>query len=108
MAFPEDVMRIIAVNALAVNSSGGATVSTSSVSSQTYAVDLVYVALGINTSVARFAISDRGAAAITSVTGAFLPPNWIQRYKIQPGQIVQVVSADASTIAHFQVIELSK
>ena len=100
--------RIITSRYLAVNSADGAAASITSVSSQTYAVDLTFGTVQIATSGVRFEISDRGAGAVTSTTGALLLPNQTRRYKITPGQIVQAISQDASTVAAFNIVELAK
>ena len=101
--------RIINTKVLAVNSSGGATTSTTSVGSQTRAVDLVFTV--INSVVAatgvRFLVSDMLADSITSVTGGLLPANTIARYAISPGQKVQAVGADTA-VANLVIMELGK
>lgn len=101
--------RIINVKNIAVNSSGGATVSTTSVGAQTRAVDLCFTTVAVSTSptAIRFQISDMAADSITSLTGALLPAGWIARYAITPGQKVQAVGAD-SAVANFVIVELSK
>ena len=103
-----DVLRIIATQKLAVNSSGGAVTSTVSLSSQTRIVELAFPALAQSTAGMRFAISDMGADSITSTTGAFLPANWVSRYRCSPGQKIQAISNDASAIANLNIVELSK
>ena len=108
MAYDDATWRIHLSRFLAVNSSGGAAASITSVGAQTYAVDLNFGTVQIATSGIRFAICDRGDAAVTSVTGALLLPNETRRYKISPGQIVQAVSQDASTVAAFNIVELTK
>lgn len=104
----DDVYRIIATRTLAVNSSGGAVTSVTSLSSETFAVDLIFPGLVVSTTGCRFAISDRGGAAVSSTAGALLPANWLARYKCTPGQIVQAISNDGSAIPTLTIIELSK
>lgn len=103
----ENVWRIEASRTLAVNSGGGAVVSTTSVGAQTYALDLVFPAAAASTAV-RFNITDMGAAAISSLSAPLLPGNRIVRYKCTPGQKVQAISNDASTIPSLTIIELSR
>jgi hypothetical protein len=92
----ETLYRIVASRTIAVNSGGGAVVSTTSLSAQTYAVELVYP-------------SEAGApAAISSLSAAVLPVGQVLRYKCTPGQKVQAISNGASTVASLTVIELSK
>lgn len=104
----DDLWRIVSIKSLAVNSAGGATTSTTSVAAQTRAVELVFPAIVASTTGCRFMISDMAADSITSTTGALLPPNWVQRYKITPGQKVQAISADGSAIPGLIIHELTK
>lgn len=101
--------RINSSRVLAVNSGGGATVSTTSVGSQTRAVDLCFVTVVVSTAATgvRFAISDMQADSITSQTGGLLPPNQIVRYAITPGQKIQAVSADTA-VPLLTILELCK
>ena len=103
----DNIMRIIASRTLAVNSAAGAVASTTSLSSQTYAVDLVFPAAAASTAV-RFNITDIGAAAISSLSAPLLPGNTVMRYKCAPGQMVQAIGNDASAIPSLTIIELSK
>jgi hypothetical protein len=102
----EDVYRIIASRSLAVNSVGGALASTTSLSAQTYAVDLSFPGSTSSTSGIRFNIGDAGLT-VSSTAGPFLPSNWIARYKCTPGQIIGAISNDAATPS-LTIIELSK
>ncbi len=101
-----DQMRIIASRALAVNSSGGAVASTTSLSSQTRVVELVFAGLVVSTTGCRFLISDMTDAAVSSTQGAFLPANWLARYRCSPGQKIQAISNDGSAIPSLTIIEL--
>jgi hypothetical protein len=38
--------------------------------------------------------------------GAFLPANWIQRYRCNPGQKIQAISNDGSAIPALIITEL--
>ena len=101
--------RIITTKQLAVNSSGGATTSTTSVVSQTRAVDIGFAAINsvVGPSAVRFLICDMAADSITSQTGALLPANTILRYAITPGQKVQAVGVDTA-VPFLVITELSK
>lgn len=102
----EDVYRIIASRSLAVNSVGGALASTTSLSAQTYAVDLVFPGSTSSTGGCRVNIGYAGLT-VSSTSGPFLPANWIQRYKCTPGQIIGAISNDAGTFS-LTIVELSK
>jgi hypothetical protein len=106
----DGVWRILASRSLAVNSAGGAVTSTTSLSAQTYAVDLAFPATVASTTGCRFLISDMvpSAGSVSSTQGAFLPANWVQRYKCTPGQKVQAISNDGSAIPSLTIIELTK
>lgn len=103
-----DVWRIVASRTLAVNSGGGAVASTSSLSAQTYAVDLVYAAEVGAAAAIRFGITDVTDAAISSLSAAVLPAGQVLRYKCTPGQKVQAISNAGSVAASLTIIELSK
>ncbi len=101
-----DVLRIITTQKLAVNSSGGAVTSTVSVGAQTRVLEVVFPGIVVSTTGCRFAISDMGADSITSTTGAYLPANWVSRYRCNPGMKVQAISNDGSAIPQLNIIEL--
>lgn len=48
-----------------------------------------------------------GDAAVNSTVGHLLPPNWVQPYKVTPGQRVSAISNDAGTPI-LSVVELTK
>jgi hypothetical protein len=102
----DDIYRIIASRSFAVNSVGGAQASTTVLSSQTYAVDLVFPGSTSSTSGCRFVIGGP-TDAVSSTQASLLPANWPQRYKVTPGQTVGAISNDAGTFS-LTVIELSK
>ncbi len=104
----ETLYRIIASRTIAVNSGGGAVVSTTSLSSQTYAVQLVYPAEPGAPAAIRFGISEMGDAAISSLSAAVLPVGQVLRYKCTPGQKVQAISNGASVVASLTISELTK
>lgn len=103
----DDIYRVIASQSLAVATVGGASASTAVFGSQTYAIDIVFVAAAGATAGCRFNIGGPNDA-VSSTQGALLPPNWIQRFKVTPGQRVIALSNDASAIASLNVVELSK
>ena len=47
----------------------------------------------------RVAVVDPGGspAAVSSTSGTFLPANWLQNYKVTPGQKLSAISNDAGT-----------
>lgn len=102
----EDIYRIVTSRALAVNSVGGATASTTSLSSQTYAIELAFAGSTSSTAGVRFMIGDAGLT-VSSTAGPFLPANWIARYKCTPGQRVAAISNDAGTPS-LTIVELTK
>ncbi len=104
----ETLYRIIASRTIAVNSGGGAVVSTTSLSAQTYAIQLVYAAEAGAPAAIRFGISDAADAAISSLSAAVLPVGQVLRYKCTPGQKVQAISNGASVVASLSIVELSK
>lgn len=101
-----DEMRVIASRSLAVNSSGGAVTSTTSVSAQTRVIELVFPGIVVSTTGCRFLISDMVDAAVSSTQGALIPANWVSRYRCSPGQKVQAISNDGSAIPSLTIIEL--
>jgi len=104
MAF-ESEWRILNSRILAVNSAGGAAASTTSVGSETYMVEISAPGLSTSsTSGIRVAI---GEAPVADSTSAFVPANWVSRYKLTPGQKVSVISNDASTPT-MTLVELTK
>lgn len=107
MAF-DDIYRIIASRNLAVNSSAGTVTSTAAFGAQTYAVQLCFVAGVASTAGLRFSIGELGNNTPTSTASPLLPPNWVQVYKVTPGQQLAALSNDASAIANLSIVELSK
>jgi hypothetical protein len=103
MAALDHYMRILASRALAVASAGGAASSTTALSAQTYAVELSH-----NNSVGgmRFVIG-QPADAVSSTASAYLPPLWVSRYKVTPGQAV-IAIGDGATTGSMTIVELTK
>jgi hypothetical protein len=100
--------RLAVSQALTVASAAGAAVSTTIFGSETYAIafpDSVSSTGGM-----RIAVIDVGAAVVSSTTGTFLPANWIQNFKVSPGQRVSVISNDAGTpsLSHYRTDEVEK
>lgn len=100
--------RMFASRTLAVNSGGGAVTSTTSLSSQTYAVQLVYPNEAGAAAAIRFDVTEMGAAAISSLSAPVLPVGQILRVKCSPGQKVQAISNAASVVASLSIVELTK
>lgn len=103
----DDVFRIIASRSLAVGTAGGAVASTTALSGQTYAVDLVFIGAVTTTAGVRFSIGEVGQT-VNSTTSPLLPPNWITRYKCTPGQQIAALSNDATAVGNLTITELSK
>ena len=89
--------RLAASQALTVASAAGAAVSTTIFGSETYAIACSFPGSVSSTGGMRIAVIDVGAAVVSSTTGTFLPANWIQNFKVSPGQRVSVISNDAGT-----------
>jgi len=102
----DDIWRILGSQNLAVGTAAGAVASVS-LGSQTYAVQLGFVAAASSTAGCRFNIGE-GTVVVSSTTSPLLPPNWIQVYKVTPGQKVAALSNDASAIASLNIVELTK
>lgn len=93
--------------AIALNSVGGAAVSTAVFGSQTYAIDLCYPGSTSSTGGVRFKIVAGQDSAVSSTQSALLPPSWIARYKVPPGGRVSAISNDAGTPS-LTIVELTK
>lgn len=106
MAF-EDVYRIIATQAVSVISAGGATVSTAVLGAETFAIELVFPGSVSSTGGCRFLIGDAQNSTVSSTTSAYLPANWIGRWKCTPGQRVYAKSNDGGAFS-LTIMELSK
>lgn len=100
--------RAFASRTIAVASGGGAVVSTTSLSSQTYAIELIYPNEAGAPAAVRYDVTDMGAAAISSLSAPVLPVGQIVRRKCTPGQKVQAISNGASTLASLTIVELTK
>lgn len=100
--------RTFASRTLAVNSGGGAVTSTTSLSAQTYAVELIYPNEAGAPAAIRYDITDMLGAAISSLSAPVLPVGQIVRRKCTPGQKVQAISNGASVVASLTIVELTK
>ena len=94
MQYSHDIWRMLSSRNLAYNSTGGAAASTTSVGSQTYAVQLSYPGSTSSTGGLHVLIGD---APVADSTSPFLPANWVQVWKITPGQKISAISNDAGT-----------
>jgi hypothetical protein len=103
MAALDHYMRILTSRGLAVASAGGAQASTTALGTQTYAVELSH-----NNSVGgmRFVIG-QSTDAVHSTNSAYLPPLWVSRYKVTPGQTI-VAIGDGATTGTMTIVELTK
>ncbi len=101
----DDVWRILSAQNLTVASSGGAATSTSSLTSETYVIQLNYAGLISSTSGVYVAIGESPVAA--STTGTLVSPNFPVQFKVTPGQKVSAISADAA-VATLNIAQLTK
>lgn len=104
----DDIWRIIGSSNLAVNSSAGTVTSTPAFGSQTYAIQVAFVAAVSSTAGLRFSIGTLGQNTPSSTASPLLPPNWVQVYKVSPGQQLAALSNDATAIANLNIVELAK
>ena len=98
MAF-DDIWRLGVAQALAVASVGGAAASSAAFGTETYAIICSFPGSVSSTSGCRVAVISPADAAVSSTAGALLPANWIQQYKVTPGQRVSAISNDAGTFS---------
>ncbi len=101
----DDTWRIISAQNLTVASSGGAAVSTSSLTSETYVVRLAYP--GIVNSTGGVFVTIGEAPVASSTTGTLVCPSFPQNFKVTPGQKISAISADAS-VATLNIAQLTK
>ena len=99
MAFDPSTFRLAAAQALAVASVGGAAASSSAFGAQTYAIMLSFPGSTSSTSGCRVAGVSPTDAAVSSTNGTLQPANWLQNYKVTPGQRVSAISNDAGTFS---------
>jgi hypothetical protein len=101
MAF-DDTFRILTSRSMTVASSGGASGSTSSVSAQTYAVDLSHphTTAGVRVAVGSITV------AASSTQSAFIPPFTVTRYKVSPGETIAAIGDGVATT--MTIVELTK
>ena len=102
-----DVWRLGAAQSLTVQSVGGAAVSTSVFGTETYAVYCSFPGSVSSTGGVRIKVVSPGDSAVSSTADHLLPANWIQGYKVTPGQRISAISNDAGTPA-LSIVELTK
>ena len=95
----DNVWRLIAAQALAVASVGGAAASSSAFGTQTYAIQLSYPGSTSSTGGCRIAIVSPNDNAVSSTAGTLLPANWVEVLRCSPGQRVSAISNDAGTFS---------
>lgn len=105
MAFDE-IYRFGSSQDLAVNSVGGAVVSTAAFGKETYAVQLNFPGSASSTGGMRVAVIDPGGA-VSSTQGPLLSANWPYIVKVTPGQQISAISNDAG-LPKLNIIELTK
>jgi len=96
-------VRILSSAALTVASGGGAQASAAAFGTQTYMVELSH---NHSTGGMRFAIGEN-LVAVSSTGGAYLPPLWVSRYKVTPGQTVAAIG-DGATVGSLTIVQLTK
>jgi hypothetical protein len=106
MAFDASTWRLAAAQALTVASVGGAASSSTVFGTETYAIACSFPGSVSSTGGMRIAVID-GTTTVNSTTGTFLPANWIQEFKVTPGQRVSAISNDAGTPS-LSITELTK
>ena len=94
MFVQHDVYRIAASRTLAYTASNGTAASTTSMGATTYFVQLSAAGSASSTGGVRIVIGD---APVADSTGTLLPANWIQVYKISPGQKISAIGNDAGS-----------
>ena len=90
-----------------VASAAGAAVSTAVFGTETFAVQLNFPGSVSSTSGVRFKVGNVAEAPVADSTSALLPANWIQVFKVTPGQRVSAISNDAGTPT-LSIVELTK
>lgn len=107
MAFDDSLWRMGAAADLAVQSAGGAAVSTAVFGSETYAVQMTFVAPVSSTVGIRVKVINVGDPAVSSTGDALLPPSWVFNTKVTPGQRISAISNDALTPT-LSIVQLTK
>jgi hypothetical protein len=105
--FDDSLWRLSTPVDLACASAGGAANSTAIFSTETYAIQLSFPGSTSSTGGVRVKVVSPGDTAVSSTGDAFVPANWIQYYKVTPGQRVSAISNDAGTPT-LNVVQLTK
>jgi hypothetical protein len=105
--FDESLWRLGAAQALAVASVGGAAASCPVFGTETYANMCSFPGSVSSTGGCRLTVIDASGTAVSSTQGTFLPANWVQPFKVTPGQRVSAISNDAGTFS-LSITELTK
>lgn len=96
-------MRILGSQGLTVASAGGAQSSATALGTQTYAIELSH---NNSTGGMRFNVGST-VVAVNSASSPYLPPLWVSRYKVTPGQTVAAIG-DGATTGTLTIVELTK
>ncbi len=91
---------------LALVSAGGATTSTAVFGTQTRAVNVVALGVVSSTSGARIKIVSPADSVVSSTLSAIVPTNWVQTFKVIPGQRISALSNNEA-VATLVVTELT-
>jgi len=73
----------------------------------TYAIALSFPGSTSSTSGVRIKIVDPATSAVSSTADFLLPPNWVEKLKVSPGQRASLISNDAGTPS-VSIVELTK
>jgi len=105
--FDQSMWRLGAAQALTVASAAGAAGSTTVFGTVTYAIMCSFPGSVSSTGGVRIKVVSPGDTAVTSTSDHLLPANWIQNYKVSPGQRVSAISNDAG-VPSLSIVELTK
>jgi hypothetical protein len=104
----DGVYRILASRSLAVNSSGGAVASTTSIGAQTRVVELVCTGAVTSSAGIRFDFGPVGSTVVHSTNSPVLIPGVPRQYLVSPGMQVAALSNDGSVAVNMTIIELGR
>ena len=103
----DDIYRIASAGFLAVQSVGGAAVSTAVFGTETYAVYINFPGSVSSTSGVHITFGDVAEAPVADSTSAMQSANFPWIWKVTPGQRLSAISHDAGTPT-LSVVQLTK
>ena len=107
MPFDDSLWRLGTPQSITVSSAGGAANSTAVFGTETYGIMVSFPGSTSSTGGIRLKVITTGDTACTSTTDTFLPANWVQLYKVTPGQRVSLISNDAG-VPPVSITEITK